>query len=649
MELRTRVSVYPTRGEPLLASVFRRGLAVLGAVAVVPLAGTATATAAGATAADRVDLPGAVPAFARTASPLVAPAIGQPMTVRVALRLRDATGAEAQVPAVTDPTSSKYGQYLTPAQFNARYAPGRDAVSRVSAFLRSSGLTVTAVAAGNRWVAATGSAGQVNAAFATTVRTYAWHGRRLRAPATTPSIPASIAADVLAVSGLSDAPAHTDSVAPQHAAGPAAAATSSQPCSTYWNEHQQRLPEAYGRTMFPTLQCGYTARQLRGAYGIADNVARGRNGHGVTVGIIGAFSTPTILADANATAAATGEPRFAPGQFRETVFPQTQDPSECANWALEESLDVEAVHGLAPGATVHYFGAPNCNADGIDLTINYVVQNHAADLVSNSYSYESEDLGADEIALQHSFYLQAALEGIGFYFSSGDHGDADFGDGPQPGYAGSDPLVTGVGGASLAVDAHNRYLFETGWGDTFDEIDNSGPKPVYMQPLPGPFFGGAGGGVSTLFSQPFYQRGRVPNSLATSRGGAPMRVEPDVAADGDPFTGFSYGQTVDGVFSINPVAGTSLACPLIVGLQADASTYRHRPIGFANPLMYRLGSVAFRDITAPSRPVAVADGDFGLATFDHDSTLPTTRGFDQVTGLGTPFGDRLLALESLVP
>src|SRR6185369_12066750 len=97
----------------------------------------------------------------------------------------------------------------------------------------------------------------------------------------------------------------------------------------------------------------------------------GQNGHGVTVGIIGALDSPTIAADADATAAATGEPRFTPGQFQRTVFPPT-DTSDCSpNWALEESLDVEAIHGLAPGATVHYFGADDCTSVGIDAMIDY--------------------------------------------------------------------------------------------------------------------------------------------------------------------------------------------------------------------------------------------------------------------------------------
>jgi subtilase family serine protease len=452
----------------------------------------------------------------------------------------------------------------------------------------------------------------------------------LKAPASALSVPADLAGDVLAVNGLTDTPAKPSAVKPDDTgtASPAAPPTSTAPCSTYWNQYQQTMPAAYGRTSFPTYLCGYTPAQLRGAYGIQPAVSAGQNGHGVTVAIIDAYAD------------AIGEPRFKSGQYAETVFGPFQLQDQCGDWSSEESLDVESVHGMAPGANVHYFGAADCDT-GIDDAANYIVQHHSADLVSNSYGWATEELPADEINLEHSIYLQAALEGIGFYFASGDWGDDAAVDGvnaPEPSYASSDPLVTAVGGTSLAIDKHKGYQFETGWGDVRDYVDYSGTTPVYTTPLPGTFYAGAGGGVSTLFAEPFYQKGKVPNSLARSRG-KPMRTVPDIAANADPYTGFAYGQTVGGVFTIGGIGGTSLACPLIAGMQADASTYRHVPIGFANPLLYKVSDIALRDVGPTRAPVAVTRRDgTALVTFDHDTTLVTTRGYDDVTGLGTPRG-----------
>jgi subtilase family serine protease len=306
---------------------------------------------------------------------------------------------------------------------------------------------------------------------------------------------------------------------------------------------------------------------------------------------------------------------------------------------------------MAPGATVHYYGGFDC-ITGIDAQMNTIIQTHSAQIVSNSYGYNSEELDPAQLQMEHSMYLQAGLEGIGLYFSSGDDGDnaaQNTGD-AQPSYASSDPLVTGVGGTSLAINSHNGYQWETGWGSYRDFVDYSGASGVYEEPVPGDFYGGAGGGVSTLFAQPWYQKGTVPNKLAKSRGGAAMRVVPDISADADPYTGFAYGQTVGGVFTIGGIGGTSLACPLIAGMQADASTHRLFPIGFANPLLYAVGGFAFRDVTPPRSIIAVTRRQAtALVTFNEDSSLTVTKGYDDVTGMGSPKGAQLLLAELLLP
>jgi subtilase family serine protease len=129
---------------------------------------------------------------------------------------------------------------------------------------------------------------------------------------------------------------------------------------------QQLPPKSIRRRAFPTPNCGYSPKQLRTAYGVQAAAKLGNNGHGVTVAIIDAYDSPTILADANAYAALQSEPAFGAGQFiDDSVNPSTfNDQAECggeAGWNTEQTLDVEAVHGLAPGATVAYVGAQNCD------------------------------------------------------------------------------------------------------------------------------------------------------------------------------------------------------------------------------------------------------------------------------------------------
>jgi subtilase family serine protease len=607
---------------------------------------------AAASAADpRVTIPGTSPAWATPNRLAGAPADSDTISFRVALKLRDAAAAEQLARDVSDPASRNYGKYLTASQFNAKYAPSQGTINKVSAYLADAGITVTGVADGNKWLSATGTVAQVNKAFGTVLKTYSVQGKKLRAPANAVSIPDSLGADVSTVTGLTEdsslrAPA-TKQV-PDAAATPSADKPAASKCSDYWGQYQQTLPEAFGQTSFNTYICGYTPAQLRAAYGTADAVAGGTTGKGVTVAIIDAYASPTMLADANAYATAVGDQPFAAGQYSEKVFKPFNLQKKCGGeegWNGEETLDVEAVHGMAPDAKVLYVGANNCD-NGIDDALNYVVNSHAADIVSNSYGNTGEAVPADEIALEHAIFVQAAATGIGMYFSSGDDGDNVI-DGltPQPDYPASDPMVTAVGGTSLLLDQSGNRVAEVGWESTLDFVDYSGATAVYSSALPGEFYYGAGGGISTKFDQPWYQQGTVPSSLATVNGVA-KRVAPDIAAVGDPYTGYYIGQTVGGVFGFSSIGGTSLACPLIAGIQALASQGRTVAIGFANPLLYSLGNGAYRDVTphSPLHFASVAASYVG--TFDTGTTLFTAKGYDDETGLGTPNGNAFLTAEA---
>jgi subtilase family serine protease len=99
-------------------------------------------------------------------------------------------------------------------------------------------------------------------------------------------------------------------------------------------------------------------------------------------------------------------------------------------------------------------------------------------------------------------------------------------------YPGSDPWVTSVGGTSLAIGRRGGYE-ETGWGDRATGLTSDGK--AWANP-PGSFGPGSGGGASSLFTQPSYQRGVVPTALGHANGAAPVRAVPDIAAAADPAT-----------------------------------------------------------------------------------------------------------------
>ncbi|WP_052323427.1 S8/S53 family peptidase [Leifsonia xyli] len=164
-----------------------------------------------------------------------------------------------------------------------------------------------------------------------------------------------------------------------------------------------------------------------------------------------------------------------------------------------------------------------------------ILDNKLANIVSSSYSSVGETLSSMTIQGMVNLHLQAAGEGIGLYYASGDDGDqsADLGY-PAPQFPASSPWVTSVGGTSLAIDSKGSIAWETGWGGRSDQIvENANGRLALAEPLPGRNFdGGAGGGASALFREPDYQSGVVPPSL--SRG---FRVSADIAALADPLTG----------------------------------------------------------------------------------------------------------------
>jgi len=150
----------------------------------------------------------------------------------------------------------------------------------------------------------------------------------------------------------------------------------------------------------------------------------------------------------------------APGTYRRPENPR-QDPE---GWGGEETLDIEAVHGMAPAAKIVYVGAPN-NYQDLDAALNHVVDQHLAQIVTNSYGFSTELLPHGFVKPLEDTLIQAAAEGIGVYFSSGDNGDetSRFGS-PRVDWPASSPWVTAVGGTSLAIGAANQRVFETGWG-----------------------------------------------------------------------------------------------------------------------------------------------------------------------------------------
>lgn len=589
----------------------------------------------------------------------------------VYLAARNQAGLAAYAAAASTPGNARYGHYLTAAQLRARYAPSKAQVTAVESWLRSAGLTVTKVdgqLAG--YVSVTGSVAAASQAFGVTFATYkGTNGHAYRAPQQAATAPAAVAADVLTVSGLDTAPHMVKPDLPP----PGPNFWVAPPCSSYYGQKTATTePEAFGKHQ-PWNNCGYTQAQIRAAYGVSKS---GMTGKGQTVAVVDAYASPTMQSDADQFAQVTGDKPFRAGQYAQHLMRPFNSATLCgaSGWYGEESLDVEAVHGQAPDANVRFVGAASCFDSDLANALAYIVDNHLASIVSNSWGEPYDTASITNVF--DLIFMAGAAEGVGFFFSSGDSGyESPAQDGGsdqiQVDYPTSSPWVTSVGGTSLAIGATSNYEWETSWGTLLDPLASSGKAWAATPPgvYPDGYDGSSGGGVSTAYAQPSYQQGVVPNSLAThlpngTTSSSPMRVVPDVSALADPSTGMLVGQTTlqpNGKtfkFSLSRIGGTSVACPTFAGIEADAQQAAGHPLGFANPVIYaRFGTPAFHDVTDhPMGPgflaqvrnnyTNAATKQLPLVTFlrtlgidgEGAAALPAVKGYDDATGVGTPAG-----------
>jgi subtilase family serine protease len=624
-------------------------------------------------ASPRSSIPNTHPSWASTSKRVSAqPVTTGTVSARVYLAGKDPAGLTAYAQAVSTPGSASYGQYLSPAQVQDRFGPTTGQLDAIKAWLTGAGLRVTAVnAKADGYVAVTGSVSDAAKAFNVTFHNYKGPDQRTdRAPEQAASAPASVGSAVVAVTGL-DTATHTMRPADLLPPPPANYWTAG-PCSQFY---AQRIaitePRAYGAHQ-PWTNCGYTPAQVRGAYGVT---ASGMTGKGQTVAIVDAYASPSILTDANKFATTVGDQPFATGQYHQYLPASFSGTAQCgaAGWYPEETLDVESVHGQAPDANVNFVAGASCSQTDLLAADAFIVDSHIASVVSNSFG-DPSDLNPIAGAYDQVFEVGAA-EGIGFFFSSGDSGYESPEENPgvsdqiQTDFPASSPWVTSVGGTSLAVGPARNYEFETSWGTMIDQLSTDGRS--WSEPPPGAYpadyDGSGGGGVSTVYPQPAYQRGVVPAGLAThlpngTVSATPMRVEPDVSGLADPSTGILIGETVlqpDGstyAFSLSRTGGTSVSSPVFAGIEADAQQAAGRALGFANPAIYqRYRTSAFRDVTdhplGPGNLAEVRNNYTDPATKggpivtylrtlgingEGAAALPAVRGYDDATGVGSP-------------
>ncbi len=317
----------------------------------------------------------------------------------------------------------------------------------------------------------------------------------------------------------------------------------------------------------------FSPAQIQQAYGL--NLVSNQ-GAGQTIYIVDAYNDPNISSDL-----ATFDAQWGLSNPTLTVHKMSSYMFNSTSWGLEESLDVEWAHAIAPQANITLVEATSASNSALYSAVDWAT-NHGAHIVSMSFG--GGDTNAYDSHFNHS--------GVTYIASSGDTGAAVE-------YPASSPYVLAVGGTSLTLDSNNNYVSESAW--------TSG-----------------GGGTSSYEARPGYQT----NYGLTYSG----RSTPDVAFDADPNTGVYVYDSYTYTPGWYEVGGTSLSAPSWAGIIARADQGRSTPLS-TNNLTSRTEYNAATGSVYSSNYHDITTGSNG------HSAGP---GYDQATGVGSPIANNLI-------
>ena len=436
----------------------------------------------------------------------------------------------------------------------------------------------------------------------------------------------------------------------------------------------------------------YTPKQFLEAYGIDQLHLSGLTGKGQTIILADSYGSPTLQADLDHFSDTFGLPHtqiqfiYPNGTYLNPL--QTADQ---VGWAQETTLDLEWAHAVAPDAVLVNIVTNSNETTGLNgfpdlfAGIETAITQYPGAILSMSLGTGEPTFTPDDVKNYvqgkfHNILKRAAAADLTVLASAGDSGSTDinadqsslFGF-PDAGYPASDPYITSVGGTSLqtgwtwdpqgtADDFWNCKINQTPNCPTdfmHSTEDTSGVlETVWKEDWA---IAAGGGGVSTVFAQPSYQK-RLSSDVRKILNG--HRGVPDVsfnaAINGGVQVYTSFVAPDQGVKAAQwqSFGGTSCASPEIAGVVALAGEQASRiagkkvAIGFLNPILYRLDRSDFRDILAQtlgdSSQVTIGDNSLYFSAAALKALGPTrvppvavpgyatTEGYDLATGLGSP-------------
>ncbi len=492
------------------------------------------------------------------------------LRLAIGLPLRQREDLTNLLQRLYNPASGDYRRFLTTEEFIRRFGPLEQDYQAVINFARSNGLEVVGTHPNRMLVDVRAAVADVERTFQVKMRTYPHptESRSFYAPDVEPSVELKV--PILRLSGLDN----------------------------YVQPHPMSLHEISSTSLASVAPRGgsgtggtFLGSDFRNAY-VPGSALKGSGQ------VVGLFELNGYYAsDITAYETKAGLPGVPLQNVLIDGFNGSPGGRRPGGLNEEVALDIEMAISMAPGLSqvLVYEGTPNATTAVIDDILNRMATDNLAKQLSCSWGFDID-------ILSQQIFQQFAAQGQSFFLASGDSG-AFTGPVTQPS---DNPYVTVVGGTVLTTASSKAWASETAWN-------------------------GSGGGISTIFPIPSWQRNI---DMSANQGSTTMRNTPDVA-----MVAYNVVAIADRGTSIT-LAGTSIAAPLWAGFMAlvnqQAAAEGKPPVGFLNPALYAIGR-------GPDEKRAFHDIVSGNNTSGSSPKLySAVRGYDLCTGWGTPNGTNLI-------
>ncbi len=539
----------------------------------------------------------------------------------------------------TDPSSSLFHHWLTPADFAARFGIADADIVATKSWLQSHGFTIDDLPANRDRITFSGTAAQVKQAFGAELH------RFRSSTGTEPELhfaPASELALPPALAPLTAAVLHLSDFRPK---------PNIRPHPNY--------------TTVSTQQHFLVPKDIAVMYDLSPLLSNNYIGSGQSIAVVGQSFIHTGVNSAvwNFAANLTGSVGLTP-----VLVPNTGVEAIYQGDEGESDIDVEYSGGNAINSTIFFVHTGSSPTADVNDAIAYAITMDIAPIITISYSECEPLLTPADVQQYNALYEQAAAQGQSIVAASGDDGAtacARYGSGSglstqqqqalAVGFPASSPYVTAVGGTQMAPGTFAAGA-SSYWAppltttlDVTQSLLSYVPEVVWNEDSSARGLLASGGGVSSIFARPSWQNG-VPGIPSGS-----FRLVPDIAMQAsiaspgylvcseDSSLSGATSDCQDGLVNSNNTyalnGGTSFGAPILAGFLAILNQYEHTTgLGNINPVLYNLAAQPssyaslFHDITSGTS--ACLSGDGNCAAPGQNNYTSTT-GYDLATGLGS--------------